>query len=128
MSILTPADVMALHSIIDAVSRGNATIARMIDDSRFDGTIRRLAASADGTGPVFGSDLRDNFLVVDGNVTEYVWPVHDVVTALQAGEAMIRFDDVPAEAPVYHVHVIGPNLPDQSLGSFHVHAKGCADV
>lgn len=26
------------------------------------------------------------------------------------------------------VHVIGPNLPDQSKGSFHVHAKGCADV
>lgn len=26
------------------------------------------------------------------------------------------------------VHVIGPNLPDQSNGSFHVHAEGCADV
>ena len=26
------------------------------------------------------------------------------------------------------VHVIGPNLPDQSKGSFHVHAAGCADV
>jgi hypothetical protein len=23
---------------------------------------------------------------------------------------------------------IGPNLPDQSKGSFHVHAAGCADV
>lgn len=23
---------------------------------------------------------------------------------------------------------IGPNLPDQRKGSFHVHAKGCADV
>lgn len=27
-----------------------------------------------------------------------------------------------------HVHVIGPNLPDQSKGQFHVHAKDCADV
>lgn len=26
------------------------------------------------------------------------------------------------------VHVIGPNLSDQSKGSFHVHAAGCADV
>lgn len=26
------------------------------------------------------------------------------------------------------VHVIGPNLPDQSRGSFHVHAKDCLDV
>ncbi len=26
------------------------------------------------------------------------------------------------------VHIIGPNLPDQSNGSFHVHAEGCADV
>lgn len=26
------------------------------------------------------------------------------------------------------VHIIGPNLPDQSKGSFHVHAFGCADV
>lgn len=26
------------------------------------------------------------------------------------------------------VHIIGPNLPDQSKGSFHVHAEGCADV
>jgi hypothetical protein len=23
---------------------------------------------------------------------------------------------------------IGPNLPDQSRGSFHVHAAGCADI
>lgn len=26
------------------------------------------------------------------------------------------------------VHIIGPNLPDQTKGDFHVHAKGCADV
>lgn len=26
------------------------------------------------------------------------------------------------------VHIIGPNLPDQSKGSFHVHAEGCTDV
>lgn len=26
------------------------------------------------------------------------------------------------------VQIIGPNLPDQSKGSFHVHATGCADV
>lgn len=26
------------------------------------------------------------------------------------------------------VHIIGPNLLDQSKGSFHVHAEGCADV
>lgn len=26
------------------------------------------------------------------------------------------------------VHVLGPNLRDQSKGSFHVHAEGCADV
>lgn len=26
------------------------------------------------------------------------------------------------------VHIIGPNLADQSNGDFHVHAKGCADV
>lgn len=26
------------------------------------------------------------------------------------------------------VHIIGPNLRDQSKGDFHVHAEGCADV
>lgn len=26
------------------------------------------------------------------------------------------------------VHIIGPNLRDQSKGDFHVHAKGCEDV
>ena len=26
------------------------------------------------------------------------------------------------------VVIIGPNLQDQSKGSFHVHAKGCADI
>lgn len=26
------------------------------------------------------------------------------------------------------VHIIGPNLPDQSKGSFHIHAEGCTDV
>lgn len=26
------------------------------------------------------------------------------------------------------VVIIGPNLPDQSKGSFHVHAAGCADI
>jgi len=26
------------------------------------------------------------------------------------------------------VHIIGPNLPDQSKGGFHVHAEGCSDV
>jgi hypothetical protein len=26
------------------------------------------------------------------------------------------------------VHIIGPNLLDQSKGSFHVHAEGCADM
>lgn len=26
------------------------------------------------------------------------------------------------------VHIIGPNLSDQSKGDFHVHAKGCAEV
>lgn len=26
------------------------------------------------------------------------------------------------------VHIIGPNLRDQSKGDFHVHAQGCADV
>lgn len=26
------------------------------------------------------------------------------------------------------VVVIGPNLPDQTRGSYHVHAAGCADI
>lgn len=26
------------------------------------------------------------------------------------------------------VHIVGPNLPDQSKGSFHVHQAGCADI
>ncbi len=26
------------------------------------------------------------------------------------------------------VHIIGPNLIDQSKGSFHVHKEGCADT
>lgn len=26
------------------------------------------------------------------------------------------------------VTVLGPNLNDQSLGQFHVHAEGCADI
>lgn len=26
------------------------------------------------------------------------------------------------------VHIIGPNLPDQTKGSFHIHAEGCEDV
>ena len=26
-----------------------------------------------------------------------------------------------------HVNIIGPNLPDQSKGQFHVHAAGCRD-
>jgi hypothetical protein len=29
---------------------------------------------------------------------------------------------------VTSVIVLGPNLPDQSKGSFHVHAVGCADI
>lgn len=27
-----------------------------------------------------------------------------------------------------NVVILGPNLPDQSNGSFHVHAEGCADI
>lgn len=27
-----------------------------------------------------------------------------------------------------HLHVVGPNLRDQSKGSFHVHAVGCRDM
>lgn len=26
------------------------------------------------------------------------------------------------------VTIVGPNLPDQSKGSFHVHKEGCADL
>jgi hypothetical protein len=31
-------------------------------------------------------------------------------------------------ATTQKVHIVGPNLVDQSKGSFHVHAVGCGDM
>lgn len=44
-----------------------------------------------------------------------------------------RTDVVPAPAPrairaQQRVVIVGPNLNDQSKGTFHVHAEGCADL
>ena len=87
--VLTPGDVIALHKIISAVNNGG-TIARMdSDDVRRDGTVRRFAAESDGSGSLFGKDLRDVYLVVSDNITEYVWPVREIVKDMQIPRARV---------------------------------------